>query len=151
MCGFYEKVLVTQSCLTLCDPMDSNLPGSSVHGISQARILEWVAIPLSRGSPNRSWIYFIAGGFSTVRATRKALWFSTIHSAPQGSYPFAHFLCPAHSWCYILLESRSTVLALSVGVSEAAAVQTRPWPAGSSRGLHWGELSGLPRGHVSST
>ena len=37
-------VLVTQSCLTLCDPMGCSLPGSSVHGILQARILEWVAI-----------------------------------------------------------------------------------------------------------
>ena len=36
---------VTQSCLTLCDPMDRNPPGSSVHGISQVRIVEWVAIP----------------------------------------------------------------------------------------------------------
>ena len=35
---------VAQSCLTLCDPMDYNLPDSSVHGISQAKILEWVAI-----------------------------------------------------------------------------------------------------------
>ena len=39
-----------QSCLTLCNPMDYSLPGSSVHGISQARILEWVALPSSRGS-----------------------------------------------------------------------------------------------------
>ena len=38
-----------QSCPTLCNPMDSSLPGSSVHGISQARILEWVAGPSSRG------------------------------------------------------------------------------------------------------
>ena len=37
------------SCLTLCDPMDYSPPGSSVHGILQARILEWVAIPISRG------------------------------------------------------------------------------------------------------
>ena len=36
------------SCLTLCDPMDYRLPGSSTHGISQARILEWVAISYSR-------------------------------------------------------------------------------------------------------
>ena len=41
---------VTQSCLTLCDPLDCSLPGSSVHGIFQARILEWVAISSSRGS-----------------------------------------------------------------------------------------------------
>ena len=41
------KVLVSQSCLTLYDPMDCSRPGSSVHGTLQARILEWVAIPFS--------------------------------------------------------------------------------------------------------
>ena len=41
---FKVKVLVTRSCPTLCDPMDCSQPGSSVHGISQARVLEWVAI-----------------------------------------------------------------------------------------------------------
>ena len=50
------KVLVSQLCLTLCDPMDCNPPASSVHGITQARILEWVAIPFSRGSSQpRGW------------------------------------------------------------------------------------------------
>ena len=39
-----------QSCLTLCDPVDCSPPASSVHGILQARILEWVAVPSSRGS-----------------------------------------------------------------------------------------------------
>ena len=39
-----------QSCLTLCDPMDGSLPGSSVHGIFQARILEWVSTSFSKGS-----------------------------------------------------------------------------------------------------
>ena len=42
--------LCAQSCLTLCDPKDCNPPGSSVHGLSQARVLEWVAMPFSRGS-----------------------------------------------------------------------------------------------------
>ena len=41
---------VAQSCLTLCGPMDCSLPGSSLHGILQARVLEWVAISFSRGS-----------------------------------------------------------------------------------------------------
>ena len=41
---------VTQLCLTLCNPMDCSLPGSSVHGIFQARILEWVAMSFSRRS-----------------------------------------------------------------------------------------------------
>ena len=65
-------VLVTQSCTTLCHPMDCSPPGSSVHGIFQSRILEWVAIPFSRGSSllrARIWISRIAGGF-TVWATR---------------------------------------------------------------------------------
>ena len=68
-------VLVTQSCLTLGNPMDCSPPGSSVHGILQARILEWVAIPLSRGS---SWprdqiqVFLIAGRFFTIWATREA-------------------------------------------------------------------------------
>ena len=44
------KVLVAQSCLTLCDPTDCSLPGSSVHGILEAGILEWVAMPFSRES-----------------------------------------------------------------------------------------------------
>ena len=47
-----RKVKVTQSCPTLCDPMDCSLPGCSVHGILQARILEWVAMPSFRGLPD---------------------------------------------------------------------------------------------------
>ena len=46
-------VSVAQSCLTLCDPVDCSPPGSSIHGISQAKILEWVAISFSRGSSRR--------------------------------------------------------------------------------------------------
>ena len=44
------KVLVTQSCQVFCYPVDSSLPGSSLPGMLQARILEWVAIPFFRGS-----------------------------------------------------------------------------------------------------
>ena len=58
-----------QSCLTLCDPMDCYPPGSSVHGILQARILEWVAMPFSRGSSqhrDQTQASSIAGGFFTV-------------------------------------------------------------------------------------
>ena len=48
--GLPVKVKVTKSCPTLCDTMDCSLPGSSVHGLLQARILEWVAISFPRGS-----------------------------------------------------------------------------------------------------
>ena len=54
--GPQGKSEVAQSCLTLCDPRDCSLPGSSVHGIFQARVLEWVAISFSRGSSQpRDW------------------------------------------------------------------------------------------------
>ena len=45
-----DESAVAQSCLTLCDPMDCTLKGSSVHGIFQAIVLEWIAISFSRGS-----------------------------------------------------------------------------------------------------
>ena len=49
---------VAQSCPTLCDPVDCSPPGSPIHGISQARILEWVAISFSRGSSwSRNWTH----------------------------------------------------------------------------------------------
>ena len=73
----WVKALVIQACPTLCDPVDSSPPGSSVHGILQARTLEWVAIPFSRESSQpkgRTPISYITGRFFTVWATREALW-----------------------------------------------------------------------------
>ena len=66
------KVLVAQSCLTLNNPMDCSLPGSSAHEILQARILEFVAISSFRGSSqsrNQTWISCTAGRFFTMWAT----------------------------------------------------------------------------------
>ena len=68
------KVLVAQSCVTLCYPVSCSLPGSSVHWVLQARILEWVAIPISRKSSrprDQTQVSPIAGRFFTVWATRK--------------------------------------------------------------------------------
>ena len=62
-------IYFAQLCLTLCDPMDCSPPGSSVHGLLQARILEWVAIPFSRGSSrprDRTWASHIADGFLNI-------------------------------------------------------------------------------------
>ena len=67
---------VTPLCPTLCDPMDCSLPGSSVHGIFQASVLEWVAISFSRGSSwpgNRTQVSRIVGRRFTIWATREAL------------------------------------------------------------------------------
>ena len=65
-----SKVKVAQSCPALCDPIDY-----TVHGILQARILEWVAFPFSRGSSqprDQAQVSCTAGGFFTSRATREA-------------------------------------------------------------------------------
>ena len=70
-------MLVTQSCLTLYDPRDCSLPSSSIHGILQARILEWVAIPFFRGSSwPRDWTHIssascISGRFFTTKPPGK--------------------------------------------------------------------------------
>ena len=67
------------SCLTLCEPMDCIPPGSSVHGILQARILEWVAMPSSKGyfqHRDRTCISLspaLASGFFTTSATWEAI------------------------------------------------------------------------------
>ena len=69
------SLINAQSCLTLCDLMDCSPPGSSVYGILQARILEWVAISFSRGSSQpRDWtqVSCIAGRCFNLWATREA-------------------------------------------------------------------------------
>ena len=82
-----------QSCLTLWNPIDHSLSGSSVHGILQARILEWVAILFSRGSSqprDRTWVSCIAGGFFTTRAISEL---SKCESAN------AKLLQSCYTWC----------------------------------------------------
>ena len=71
--NYSEWVKFAQLCLTLCNPMNCNPPGTSVHGILQARILEWVAISFSKWSSqprDRIQVSRIAGGFFTNWATR---------------------------------------------------------------------------------
>ena len=71
------RARLLQSCPTLCDPMDCSLPGSSVHGILQARTLEWFAMPSCRGSSRPmdqscvSCSSCIAGGFFTLEPSGK--------------------------------------------------------------------------------
>ena len=72
--------IVVQSCLNLCKPVDYSLPGSSVHGILQARILEWVAISFSSGSfllKDGTRFSCISGRFFAVWATREADWWTS--------------------------------------------------------------------------
>ena len=80
---------VTQSCPTLCDPVDGSLPSSPVHGILQARILEWVAISFSRGSSRprgRTPVSRIGGRHFNLWATRDGSQISqllSLHSSAQ--------------------------------------------------------------------
>ena len=83
-CWLKVKVLITQSCTTFCNPMGCNLWGSSVRGILQARILECVAIPFSRGSSlPRDWTQVSCTCIRcftvcTTRTNSKILWISCV-------------------------------------------------------------------------
>ena len=99
---FYKemKVSVVQLCPTLCDLTDCSPPGSSVHGILQARILKWVAIPFSRGSSQPrgwTWISCIAGRFFTIWATKTFLykWTRQRLHVTRGSNPSQSRMCAA--------------------------------------------------------
>ena len=97
ICFTYQSVKVSavRSCPTLCDPMDCSPPGSSVHGILQARILEWVAIPFSRGSSRpraQAKISCIAGRLFTIWATGAAPFY--IYSSGYISISISQFIPP---------------------------------------------------------
>ena len=112
---FDSGVLLTQPCLTLHDPTDCNLPGSSVHGIFQARILEWVATSFSRGSSwprDQIWVSHISGRFFTIWITREAHFTQSKSQSPQSaqghaSSDFSHLrdIISWHSFSYSLIES----------------------------------------------
>ena len=119
-------MLITQLCPTLCSPMNCSPPDSSVHGIFQARILEWVAIPFSQGSsqprdqtqvshivgrfftnepPGKSWTKFSSvQSFSHVR-----LFATPWTSAHQASLSITNSYhpnpCPSSWWCHPTISS----------------------------------------------
>ena len=109
-------VFIAQSCLTLCDPMNCSPAGFSVHRILQARILESIAIPFSRGtsqSRDRTLVSCIAGRFFTVCATAAAA-AKSLQSCPtlrSHRWQSTRLLCPWDSpgkntgvGCHFLLQ-----------------------------------------------
>ena len=101
--------LVTQLCPTFCDFMACSLPGSSVHGILQARILEGVAILLFRGSSqprDQTCVSCIAGRFFIVWSTREMEWLkgTCIHTHKTIKYQFYFHSCIYHLEKIVLLE-----------------------------------------------
>ena len=94
VCSYMCVCLVSQSCLTLWDPMDCSLPDPSVHGILLARILEWVAILVSRvSSQPRNWTLCISGRFFAIWATREALTHSYVQLNTQGTQRSSPVFC----------------------------------------------------------
>ena len=88
--------MLTQLCLTLCDPMDCSPPSSSVHGILQARILEWVAMPSSTGSSwlmDQTQVSWITGRFFTIWAIKEAF---ITYFTYSSLYLLISYLCCAH-------------------------------------------------------
>ena len=102
----YHQVLATQSCPSLCNPIVS--PGSSVRGILQARILEWVAIPFSRGSSQpRNWtlVSCIEGRFFTIWAIRWPIYHLTnLNLIGQNCHQ--HILVERRVWRTLALNDR---------------------------------------------
>ena len=107
------KLLVVHSCRTLWDPPDCSPPGSILVEFcpwnSPAKILEWVAVPISRGSSwprDQTWVFHNAGTFFTIQATREAPSQYVVHSkfpanSPRMSMSFLcqYFLgCPSTGW-----------------------------------------------------
>ena len=86
---------VAQSCPTLCDPVDCSLPGFSIHGILQARILEWVTISFSRGSSrpgDRTWVSHIVGRHFNLWATRETKFRLKLKKVGKTTRPFRYDL-----------------------------------------------------------
>ena len=122
------NVLVAQSCLTLCDPVDCSPPGSSVRGILQARILEWVVIPFSRRSSqprDQTWVSCTAGRFCL--------------SEPPSSHQLATIYIESIVYMLLLLLNRFSRVRLCVTPQMEA--HQAPLSLGFSRQEHW---SGLP-------
>ena len=116
---------VAQSCLTLCDPMDCSQPGSSVYGIFQARILEWVAISFSRGASwPRDWtqVSYIAGRHLTVWATKRELLIKVVYP------PMGLLLIILASVLASLREVRLPPSLLGIGRSDYISKEWLPSP-----------------------
>ena len=98
------KVLVAQLGLTICDSTDCRPPDSSVHGILQARILEWAAIPFSNRSSqsrNQTWVSYVAGRFFIIWTTKEAPWRLVISSMESALGIRKKQNCHQEESCYL--------------------------------------------------
>ena len=152
---------VAQSCPTPSDPMDCSPPGSSVHGIFQARVLEWVAMPFCRASSpprDQTSVSCIAGRFFTVLAIAAAAAVASVVSdsvRPHRQQP-SRLPCPWDSpgkntggGCHFLLQCMKVKSESEVTQSCPTLSDPMDWsPPGSSvhgifqaRVLEWGAIA----------
>ena len=140
--SFYPKLLtqkeseVAQLCPTLCDPVDCSPPGSSVHGILQARILKWVAISFFRGSSrlrDQTQVSHVAGRRFILWATREGLanadcmWLSV--KGHQSTHRWAAFCKEGHqSWSFSSVQFSHSVVSDSATPWVAARQASCPSP-----------------------
>ena len=108
------------SCVRLWDPVDCSPPGCSVHGILQARMLEWVAMPSSRGSSqSKDWMQVscTSGGFFTIWTTREAQLILYLPSNPKYIIPYVTKLNPYNK---VLLKvfSKTTLMVIPLSLSQ---------------------------------
>ena len=122
---------VAQSCPTLCEPMGCSLPGSSVHGIFQAIVLEWIAISFSRGSSqpgDQTWVSCIAARFFTIWATGETLISRKRHCLAD--IVLASAICSmsgSHSASFPKLRERYHCNLLSAWSPAVSGVVPLPW------------------------
>ena len=139
------KAKVAQSCPTLCDPMDY-----TVHGILQARILEWVAFPFSRGSSqprDQTQVSHIAGRFFTSWATREALeyvYHIYIHSSVNGHLGCYHILAVASAAMNIGMHFSFWIVA-DIQLLSRVQLLVAPWIAAHQASLSFTISQSLPK------
>ena len=114
MCAHAKSL---QSCPSLCNPMDCSPAGSSIHGILQAKILEWVAVPSSRGSAQpryQTCVFYVsclAGRFFITSATWEAFWNGKNCHCDDWEQWFASSLVQGnHLWTFENYPHMATVL-----------------------------------------
>ena len=126
----WKKELVTQLCPTLCDPMDGSPPDSSVHGIFQARILEWVAISFSRRSSQpRDQTWSLSLQADSLRTKWRGKPFTLMMSLYLNSHP------------YTLLSKIPLITSkLSTSMGETAPLTVEQVKLLESSVLHWTQI-----------
>ena len=125
LCSAVHGVVIMHATLlqshpTLCNSTDCSPPGSSIHGILQARILEWLTVPFSRGSSRFSCVSCIASGFFITEALGKPC-----RHSPKSSYLYCHGITANGTHPQLLREARAC-LSMTLKIKEVSFPEPSP-------------------------